>query len=422
MINSRGMRRLVLVAMLAARTAGAQPTEFTKEFQAGVDDYRLGRYAQARGHLENARALDPKLPGPHRFLAAVAQAEGRWQDCIDGARHAIELNPASSEIAETRKLHDECRASAGHMPYRGPELGDSAAIAVTTNVPGATVKIGGLVYGGTPMAPRPITAGALELEVDKPGYQPAHVTASALPGIVTDVAVELEPAPETPDPGIDVKPEEKPMVGWLELPFSWSHHQDPKRGCVAGLAESVSVDGREVEGSSGRIELAPGTREVEIHAVCRDPWRRRIRIVAGQATHVAPSFVETATREHVEHVGFALLGGGGALAVAGFVAFLVSEHAANDARDIVRVETARDPLNPATSVEPLRTRADFEAARSRASTYAIASDLAYGAALVTAGIGAYFLYTGGRERTDAPAPFAIAPTRGGVVVGKELAW
>src|SRR5690242_14469572 len=155
------IRRSSLVLLLAA-TASAQPApDLTKEFQAGIDAFRLGHFDEAKAHLEKARALDPKLPGPHRFLAAVAQAQGRWKDCIDETRTALGLNPRSTEAPETRKLHEDCRASAGKEAYHG-ELGDGAAVAVTTNVPGATVKIGGLTYGGTPLAPRPISPGSLD--------------------------------------------------------------------------------------------------------------------------------------------------------------------------------------------------------------------------------------------------------------------
>jgi tetratricopeptide (TPR) repeat protein len=181
------------VAAGAAVAGAAPPAKFTAEYQAGVDAFRLGKFDDARAHLEKARALAPKLPGPHRFLAATAQAQERWDDCIASARRALELNPASAEVAETRKLHDACRASSGRPAYRGPALGEGAAVAVTANIDGATVKIGGLVYGGTPLEPRPITAGAHVLEVSKLGYKPATVSVDALPGIVTDVAVELEP-------------------------------------------------------------------------------------------------------------------------------------------------------------------------------------------------------------------------------------
>jgi tetratricopeptide (TPR) repeat protein len=181
-----------VASLPAAARADAVPSAVTREFQAGVDAYRLGKYDDARAHLDKAQALDPRLPGPHRFLAAVAQAQRRWADCIAEARRALELEPRSNELADTRRLHDRCRESDGRPLYRG-DLGEAAAIAVTANVPGATVKIGGLRYGGTPVAPRLIKAGVLRVDVEKSGWKPAHVTIDALPAIVTDIAVELEP-------------------------------------------------------------------------------------------------------------------------------------------------------------------------------------------------------------------------------------
>jgi hypothetical protein len=185
------MLRLVCVSVLAASTlAYARPAAFTKEFQAGIDAFRLGKLDEARGHLEKARRLDPKLPGPHRFLAAVARAQERWDDCIASARTALLLNPRSTEAADTRTVHDACRAAAGREPYRG-ELGAKAAIAVVTQVDSATVKINGLTYGGTPLSPRPITAGPLDIEVRKAGYLPCRTRVTALPGIVTDARLTL---------------------------------------------------------------------------------------------------------------------------------------------------------------------------------------------------------------------------------------
>jgi hypothetical protein len=170
------------------------------------------KYDEARAHLDKAQAIDPKLPGPHRFLAAVAQAQHRWAGCIAETRRAPQLNPHSKELGEARKLHDDCRAGDGRPAYTA-ELGEGAAIAVvTTNVTGATVRIGGLRYGGTPVEPRLIKPGTLVLDIDKQGYKPAHLTVDALPGVVTDVVVELEaadarsappaaqPAPVSPGP------------------------------------------------------------------------------------------------------------------------------------------------------------------------------------------------------------------------------
>jgi tetratricopeptide (TPR) repeat protein len=169
------MRRAWIALVLASRVATAQPLDLTKEFQAGIDAFRLGKFDEARTHLERARSLDPKLPGPHRFLAAVAQAQGRWAECIDSGHRALELNPTSSEAPDTRKLYEGCRVAAGRTPVL-QDLGNSAAIAALTNVPGATVKVNGLTYGGTPLAPRPITAGVLDVEIEKPGWKPVKLT------------------------------------------------------------------------------------------------------------------------------------------------------------------------------------------------------------------------------------------------------
>jgi len=388
---------VVLLALTA--TVAAQPApDLTREFQAGVDAFRLGKFDEAKAHLEKAKALDPKLPGPNRFLAAVAQAQGRWQDCIDAARLAIELNPRSQEIADTRKVHDECRISAGRAPYRD-ELGDSAAISVVTSVPGATVKIGGLTYGGTPLAPRPITAGTLEIDVEKAGWKPVHISVHAPGGLVTDVTVELEPDPDAANPEIEVKRPTSATTGYL----------------VVKDLDALTIDGQTARPIGGKVELSPGTHVIEIERSAHDPWRRRVRITAGGSTPIAPVFVETVTRERKEKLGIALVSGGAAIAVFGFFATIESGDASARAREINRLETAHPPKGEFT-------RADWQDERDRATRWSLISNVAYGAALVTVGAGAIYLYLGGRERADVPPPFAVTPVSGGAVVSRGTSW
>ncbi|HEY5946623.1 MAG TPA: PEGA domain-containing protein, partial [Kofleriaceae bacterium] len=293
------MRRAWLVLVLASRVASAQPLDVTKEFQAGIDAYRLGKFDEARQHLEKARAADPKLPGPHRFLAAVAQAQSRWDDCIDSAHKALELNPLSSEAADTRKLYESCRLAAGRI-LASQELGDSAAVAVTTNIPGATVKINGLTYGGTPLSPRPITPGTLDVEIDKPGWKSTKRTVNAIPGVVTDVIVELEPDENAHVANeLDPATGEKLKNGYLVIP--------PGSG-------TVRIDeGAPPELKNDRFELPAGTHIVELQQPGKDPWRRRVRISAGQKTTLSPMFVDQGSRAATETRGFYVLGAGSAL-------------------------------------------------------------------------------------------------------------
>ena len=389
------------VAILVALTTvvAAQPSPvLTKEFQDGVDAFRLGKFDEAREHLLKAKALDPKLPGPNRFLAAVAQAQGKWQECIDAARVAIELNPRSGEIGDTRKVHDECRMSAGRAPYR-EELGDSAAIAVQ-GTPGATVKVGGLNYGGTPLAPRPITAGPIEVDIEKQGWKPVHVSINALPGVVTDVIVELEPDPNAQtNVDLGVKPSAlttgKLVIG-ADIPV-------------------ITVDGQSFKTVDGMVELPPGTHVIVIDKEGHDAWRRRVRISGGQKTKVVPVFVATEAREKKEKLGVVLVGTGAAIGIFGFVAMLKSEHAAKDAREINRLETSRPPAG-------MFTRQDFLDARDESKKWSLISTVSFGAAITSIGVGAVFLYLGGRERSDVPPPFAVSPVSGGAVVSRGVSW
>lgn len=399
------MRWLAFACLVVTTTAYAQqpPVDMAKEFQAGVDAFRLGKFDEARAHLEKSRDMDPKLPGPYRFLAAVAQAQNKWDDCINNAHKALELNPLSSEAADTRKIYNECRAAQGRTPYRA-ELGDSAAIAVTSNVPGASVKINGLTYGATPLAPRPITPGELEVEVEKQGWKPKTIKVNAVQSIVTDIDAELDPDPNAQTTELK---DGKPVIaniGWLIVPHTEG---------------AVTIDGKQTDANE-RIELTPGTHVVEVTAPGKDAWKRRVRISAGQKTTVQPELVDHDERMAIENRGLYVVGGGSALLAAGFLTAMISRNALNEAREINKFEKARDASQLTNTAAPVRTRADLEAASNRAKTFAIISDVTYGVGLAAIGVGAYYLYKGAKQRTDVAPPFAIAPTHGGVFVAKEI--
>jgi hypothetical protein len=403
---------LALASTFGASIAHAQPSEVTKAFQDGVDAFRLGKYAEARASLEKARGLDPKLPGPHRFLAAVAQAERRWDDCVASARQAIALKPDSTEVAATRTIHDACRDGLGRAPFTG-SFGDGGAISVTANVEGATVTLGGLRYGATPLAPRSLATGTVEVTVEKTGWLPARATVEVLPQIVTDVELALEPDPNA---GLDATP---PAVdptthGWLVL-----------GGDANEPDAEITIDGETVA-YVDQIPLGGGVHEVKVEAPGRERWRRRVRITRGQRTKVdvaLPTFVDRAgSRRSAMYV----LAGAGVLALAGMGAAVVSSRAAEEARDIYREETTRPsavPIEDTIAIEPLHTRADLEDARSKATTWSYVSLASYGVALVGAGIGAYLLLRDRPTDVDGePAPFAVAPLVGDGGLGAAVSY
>lgn len=394
--------RVILAVLLAAQVASAQPgKEVTRAFQAGVDAYRLGKHDEAVKHLERARQLDPKLPGPHRFLAAVAQAQGRFADCVTSARTAIELNPASQELADTRKLHADCRRGAGRAGY-AQELGDQAAIAVTANVAGATVKISGLVYGATPLEPRPIPAGAHELELTKTGYLPAKLTVTALAGIVTDVEAELAPDPageRGPDEGTKVVPR---ATGLLILRGVMDVHPTVEEAGTDSFSFEVLIDGargrarpiRPIDRTSDEYELdhydlAPGIHVVELKSSGVDPWRRRVRVIAGQTVEVQISAVVTVRRERIRTKGLWLTGTGAGLIAVGAVSLAIG--------------TGRDE------------------AVSRRTFYGLGAG-AVGLGALVLGFGATYLHRGRRPDPTAPPPFALIPVDGGAIASTGAAF
>ena len=393
---------VIVAVLLAAQVASADPSpEVTRAFQAGVDAFRLGKHDEARKHLERAKHLDPKLPGPNRFLAAVAQAQGRFADCVTAARLAIELNPTSQELADTRKLHDDCRRSDGRPSYTA-ELGDKAAIGVTANVSGATVKISGLVYGATPLEPRPIPAGSHELELTKTGYLPVKLAVTALAGIVTDVDAELVVDPGVQggaEVGTKVVPRATGEV-LIAMPSVVGQSEDAAFDNVEVLVDGVrtSLSHRHAQDDRAQVvrglHLTPGIRVIEVHVPGKDPWRRRVPVAvseggAPELQILRPGLVDVAKREHTRTKGLWLTGTGIGFAVVGAVTLAVG--------------TTRDE------------------AVSRQLFYGLgAGSLGLGAAVLV--FGALDLVRGQRPDPTAAPPLAVIPVEGGVIAGTGLAF
>ena len=260
-----------IVMIGAATGVTAQPSsQFLAEFTAGTDAYRLGQYAEARAHLERAMAIEPSLPGPPRFLAAVDAAESKWADCVTHARTAIIANPASSEIAATRKLHDDCRAALDRPAFTG-DYADGGALAVATNIAGAVITIGGLRAGASPLAPRAMALGKVEVSASKAGWKTASGTATIIPGVVTDLELTLAEDPATLN--IDSNPT-VPTEGWVRV-------DAPAGATITFDSTALALDDR------GRYQLPVGEHQLEVTAPGYLPYRRTVKVERGQEIKVA---------------------------------------------------------------------------------------------------------------------------------------
>jgi hypothetical protein len=385
---------VVLTVCMSSASAQPKPSPaFTKEFQAGVDAFRLGQYDEAIKRLDAAAKLEPTLPGPHRFLAAVAQAQSRWDDCVTSARKAIDLNPNSSEIAATRKLHDACRDADGRPSFIG-EYGTGGALSVTANVAGATVTIDGLKYGATPLAPRAFALGDVTVTASKAGWKTAEGKIRILPGVVTDIELTLEEDATVNNGGNGDKPPAD--IGWLRVET------------VAGA--TVRVGGKPwATDERGRFALAPGNHEIEITAPGRVTEHRTVRVSQGQETVIEVELESRATRARRQRVGRVGLGAAVGFGAIGAMTAMLSSQALDDARDAWVIETTRPttvPLSESTLVQRLYKRAEIDALIQRSDRWAMVSYVSYGVAAVSLGVGMYML---SRAPDEKPARTVLVP-------------
>ena len=58
--------------------------------------------------LQRCRA---ELPGPWRYLALIAEKQGRYGDCASAADRALELAPQSKHAAVLTEMRDTCVAA-----------------------------------------------------------------------------------------------------------------------------------------------------------------------------------------------------------------------------------------------------------------------------------------------------------------------
>jgi len=394
-----------LPLVLWSRPVAAQPTQasqaYLDAFDKGVAAYRLGNFADARNQFNKAIAIQEDLPGPYRWLTVIAQAEQKWDECLQHAVKAVRLNPTSKHAPTVRALHSQCRKSLGRPEFRGV-YGDGGAIAVMAgDIEGGLVKLNGLKYGALPMRPRAFAAGIVDVSVEVQGYLSRAKKAELLPGMVTDVifTLEIDPAAPPPESGVVSSPTEDVKTGWVKL------HVNPENSTVTFDGQPAKLD------KEGRIEVAPGTYVAIVEAEDYEPWSRRVRVHLGQNKLVVVNLRRTEQRDSARRKGYYALGVAAVFGVAGAYFGTLENNAYEEAEDIWGIETVRPPLeDPATSPLPVRTRADIKDATDRGKRYRLISGAAFGLAATAMGASIYyFLKERPVEREGYPLPIAVTP-------------
>src|SRR5215831_6432094 len=118
-MNDRAVLLLVVVCTASAATAAeVKPSRpFADAYRAGQDQFYLGKYKDAMASFQHARDLEPKLPGPHRWLGRTARALQRWEDCVASSTEALRLRPDSPLFSQVKDDIDTCRAALRRPTY-----------------------------------------------------------------------------------------------------------------------------------------------------------------------------------------------------------------------------------------------------------------------------------------------------------------
>lgn len=421
--------RAVLVCLAVISLGGAAYAQGdappSKQYLAAYSDAQTaynaaimqGDFSRAKKLFEKAIAFDDRFPGPYRYLALIASNEKKWEECLAQAFIALKKSPNSDNAPKVRELHGQCRSELQRTPFR-EDFGDGGAIAVTTNVTGAKVRLNGLTYGATPFI-RGFAAGPVEVEVSLIDYLPVTVDTEILAGVVTDVVVEMKKDPSVVVPKVPDK-RVQPVVdkGWVEL-------------AVRPAGATVTVDGKPpVRDDQGRLEAKAGTYTVEVTAPEHEPWRRRVKVSNGQSRTIDVVLRPSAERDSLRTRGYVSLGVAAGLAGVGTFFGILEMRKFEAAQDIWDTEVARPTGIDTSGIEPVHTRDDIDKLRDKGKRYQIISGASFGLAAVALGVSIYYFNKERPvERSGYELPLAIAPTTspdGGigaqVTYTTELSW
>ena len=168
---------------------------FEKFYADGQEAFNLGEHDRAQAMFERARELEPRKPGPHRWLGRLARLRQDWEACVESSTEAIRLRPNSPLLAEVKSDRDACREMLNRPNYAFPLSEGQGALSIIADVAGAPVTIDGIKRSPTPIPPLPLNKGKHVVEVTSPAGSEimtgVRVEIDVVPGITVDVVVRV---------------------------------------------------------------------------------------------------------------------------------------------------------------------------------------------------------------------------------------
>ncbi len=82
---------------------------FYRAYELGIRKFDARDYAAARVAFEQARDMNPDLPGPWRWLGLIAKRQKRHAECVKLLSEALDLNPTSRHAPGLEQIREQCR-------------------------------------------------------------------------------------------------------------------------------------------------------------------------------------------------------------------------------------------------------------------------------------------------------------------------
>jgi hypothetical protein len=417
------------ILLVLVRPVAAQNAAFDAAWNAGVDAWNLGKYADARREFMKARTLDQKNPGPYRYLAKIDRRDSQWQDCVANATEFVKLNAGSKHAPTVRQDLAFCRDKLGLPPLTATLATGQGALGVRCNVEGASVAVDGLKKGGTPLAPVPLVRGKHTVRIEAEGWIATEVEVEIIETIPVDLACDLAPDP-TAKPRDPLKPADTQAssvtVGWIILEVTG----------VDRKAVSVTIDGAAPRyADDGTIEAQPGNHLIEITAPGYASYTDIVLVARAQKRAFRVDLRTEAGLSSSRTWGYVFVGVAALAAGSGFVLTQMSASKYEQAGDWLEQERTRPIMgvvSPSIPEGTVRTHEEIAALRDDGDKLSNLSLLSYGAAAVALGVAVYFFIDARDEHTRERVLPRFQPTivpgpsggvvGGGLVFTQELDW
>ena len=351
----------------------------------------LGKYQQAVKLFRKAVGLFPKLAGAWRNLGLAHEGLEQWKRAIATYEKYLALAGTGGKYSlKVMERINECRKKLGQKPKIFSLLGKPGKIVLKVNVPGAAIKLDGLLRGSSPVDALPVNAGLHVVSVTKQGYLPFTRSLGVKAGQTVRVEVTLKK-----DPSYTPPRRVRAITHQRAADEAYLRVDSPAEGV------QVRVDGEPLSRNEQGWWVAPkprGEAVVEVSAPGRHPWRARVRLLRGLKKTLRPLLPLESKKRTYRLWGWVSLGLAAVLAGTGGVF---------GALENKKYEQVRD--------RRADTRAELDDLREQGKRYgnvAIGLYAAAGAALV--GSIVLFIYERrGEHPAGRPLPLVVAPTERG---------